>query len=1387
MTAARLVAAVRFVVARSARLAFAAAILGVLLGPAAGALPVAAAAAAGAGTDLTLVGDATYTVLPEQRRVHVVVDFTVSNHRSETKTHRFYFDRASIAVMPGAKAFRVVNWPGAKVHVTGSTSTYTMLRIDFGSRLYGGATHALRLSFDLPDPGRGASRQVRIGPSLVTFPVWAFASDGAGGSTVSVRFPAGYDVAVESGKLVRGAKTSDGGTELHAGPLASPLTFFAYVSGQQPAVYRDTPLAVTAGPQAIHLTLQAWKDDAGWPARVRPLFQGALPVLRREIGIPWPHQEPLVVREAVSRNDGAYAGLFDGGAGRIEVAYWAPPLVVIHEAAHGWFNGALLADRWASEGFASLYAGRAAKELKVKGAAPKLTKAIAAARIPLNAWPGDGSADAAVETYGYAASLALATAIADRAGDPALQRVWADAQGALGAYQPVTPSGGTGGDAASGTAAPETVAGPPDWRGLLDLLETETGQEFGDLWRTWVVRDADVALLDARAAARTSYGRTLALANGWVLPRSTRDALRAWQFDTAEQLMAEARTVLAQRAALEQLATRNGVTLPATMRSLFEAGSMAGASTEAEAERNAIVAIGEAASARAADTDVLTSIGMIGEQPEADLGAAKAAFATGDLDATFHAADDAYRAWSGAWQEGRRRALLALAVIATIVVLASAIGSRVRRIRRARLRPPVAAAVIALLLTAGAAILPPAGSPGVPFLAGLGVPMALAADDVEISTASQYAVDPGNATIHVTVDVTAVNRKPDSVRGGTITRYFYDGVNLGVQPEATHLHATQDGAAIKVTASNHDGYRLITLLFKGNIYFQESAKVRLTFDLPAGGPRSRSDVRVGKAFATFVAWAFGDKGTVRIEVPGGFTADTSGGEMQRATGSDGQQVFTATTAAALDWSAWVNARTDAGLTSEPIALADGERIIVRGWPEDPVWRDRVVAVLTRAVPDLVARIGLPWPVDGALSVTEVHTPLLEGYAGFYDSATARITISEDLDDATIVHEASHAWFNGGLFSERWIDEGLAEEYASRVLKTEGGKATAPAAVKRTAAAAFPLNDWPAPAPISNKAGDAREKYGYDASWTIIRAILAQAGEQGMRRVFHAAADGTTAYVGDAPPERATLPNDWRRFLDLSEQLGGAGGATALIAKWAATPDAQASLTARGTALREYRTLLAGGDSWAAPVVVRMAMDGWAFDRADEAMTRAEDILARRDKMVAVAADEGLTPASALEAAYESASSTTGLDDALAGVEATATSLGDVAAARAAADQPRDWLTSLGLEGEDADAGVAAARAAWQAGDLAKATARADEAAAVLAAAPGNGRIRVMVVGGGAAGLVLVLGILVIRRRRRSTRADLAAPGDQYATLRPSEPAGVVPDAPRSHDEGADRP
>ncbi len=407
-------------------------------------------------------------------------------------------------------------------------------------------------------------------------------------------------------------------------------------------------------------------------------------MLRADIGIDWPQTDPTVVQEAVSRSAGGYAGLFDPADRRIEVAYWADPLVALHEAAHGWFNGSLLADRWSSEGFASLYGERAGARLKQKDTSPKLTASIRKSAIPLNAWAGlegdAADADRATEAYGYAASLALARAIAERAGDDGLRALWSAAAGRVAAYQPPSIAG----DGTAQPWAPETVDGPPDWRRLLDLLEDGTGTGFADLWQKWVVRSDEASLLDARAAARTAYTRTLAVAGDWTLPRSIRDALRDWKFDVAQDRMADARTVIAQWGAIEALATRTGVTPPPTMRQRFEAGDFAGASAEAEGERNALLAIGEAAATRPAGDDLLSRVGMLGEDPDADIGAARSALAAGDLAAAQSASRDATRAWTGAWQEGRRRVLLGLAAIASMLVLVAAVAGRARAARRGR-------------------------------------------------------------------------------------------------------------------------------------------------------------------------------------------------------------------------------------------------------------------------------------------------------------------------------------------------------------------------------------------------------------------------------------------------------------------------------------------------------------------------------------------------------------------------------------------------------------------------------------------------------------------------------------------------------------------------------
>ena len=685
--------------------------------------------------------------------------------------------------------------------------------------------------------------------------------------------------------------------------------------------------------------------------------------------------------------------------------------------------------------------------------------------------------------------------------------------------------------------------------------------------------------------------------------------------------------------------------------------------------------------------------------------------------------------------------------------------------RRASTRPVLVSSLLGIVLAAGVAIVPPAASPVAPaalrpLLAAMDAPAALAAGDLGLRTATRYVVVPDKGVIRAIVNVTATNEKPDATVGGATTRYYYDGLNIGVQPEARNVRATQDGNRVRVDVSDRDGYRLIAVLFRSGLFFGQQATVRLQFDLPAGKPRSNSDVRVGPAFASFLAWSFGDSGTIRIDVPKAFDVDISGSDVSRSTTDNGTQVFRAKTSNPLSWFAWVNARNDSGLTREQLDLAGGEVVLVRAWPEDSRWRRRVGRILREGIPELTRRIGLPWPVDGSLSVLEIHTPLLEGYAGFYDPENDEITISEELDDATIVHEASHAWFNQQLFTERWITEGLSETYAMAVVDAIGGEASGRPAVDQDASVAFPLNDWPGPSPIKDDEASAREQFGYDAAFQVMTEIVESAGDEGMQRVFAAAANATTSYPGEAAPERATLPeNDWRRFLDLTEQLGGATGVATLLQTWALTDAEAALLPARAEARQDYVALASVADGWAAPTGVRLAMDGWRFEAADAGIDAATAVVERRDRVAALAAAQDLEPPTGAEAAYEAAADVNAIRAVEAEQASAEASLQTLATATTTVAAPRDWLTDLGLSGKTPDADLEEARDSWEAGRYDEAASLASFAAATIAVAPDAGRGRALVFGG-IAGLVLIVliaGVVAWRRSRRHAEPAAAAP------------------------------
>src|SRR3954447_4023875 len=73
--------------------------------------PVAVREVAATAPGLTIVSSASYDVTPETHRVHVTLDLQLTNRLRDTKTRRFYFDRAFLSVLPGIEAYKLA-WAG---------------------------------------------------------------------------------------------------------------------------------------------------------------------------------------------------------------------------------------------------------------------------------------------------------------------------------------------------------------------------------------------------------------------------------------------------------------------------------------------------------------------------------------------------------------------------------------------------------------------------------------------------------------------------------------------------------------------------------------------------------------------------------------------------------------------------------------------------------------------------------------------------------------------------------------------------------------------------------------------------------------------------------------------------------------------------------------------------------------------------------------------------------------------------------------------------------------------------------------------------------------------------------------------------------------------------
>lgn len=501
-----------------------------------------------------------------------------------------------------------------------------------------------------------------------------------------------------------------------------------------------------------------------------------------------------------------------------------------------------------------------------------------------------------------------------------------------------------------------------------------------------------------------------------------------------------------------------------------------------------------------------------------------------------------------------------------------------------------------------------------------------AVDGLEIQADARFTIDPPTGVVVVENTFKITNTLSNTRRGNTVERPYFRSFSPPITRNNFAISVLQDGKRLdSFDVAEEDlnaVYTRVEIRFASELFAGETTSIVLRYVMVGGPPRDRENpTRINAAFAAFPAFAAGDPGesAVHVVVPGNWDIDQMTGNPDTAV-AFGHKIATVDKIADPEqFTMWVIASNPNQLAETSASDTKGNRFEIRSWPNDPDWATFVKANVSR-VPELEEMIGQSWPFDRPLRVLETATPSLRGYAGSFFPGLGLVQLGEDLDQLTLLHELSHAWFQDRWFGDRWVEEGLADTYASRLIGTGNGRIP-PFPVSTSDDGYLALNDWQALSPVTDGTSPA-EQFGYNASFLVIDTIVGEVGLAKMRDVFAAIAEGRPVYSARTAANPVPVRTGWRRLLDLLQTVGGSDQAEALFRDRVVSDDERGDLARRATARLGFADVTAAIGDWPVPDALSRAMEGWQFDDAITLIADAKRVLALRDQVLAKAASAG---------------------------------------------------------------------------------------------------------------------------------------------------------------------
>ncbi len=251
-------------------------LLGTLLATLVALSPLAASPALAAGP-LRIEADTTYTVDPGDGRIHVALQYRITNNKPNTATFIYFYRTLSFGIQADARSIRATDAIGGLAVSTIAHRNFTEVDVRLRANLYYHRTTTFTLRYDLLGAKPRSVSPTRVSRAFVTFGVWAFGDRNLG--TVEVRMPEHFTSSIEGGPMT--TTTSTSGYVLKASP-AAPDEFFAIITGENTTEYERELLSL---PGDVDIAVLSWPEDDRWSETVTETLRAGMPELQAEIGL----------------------------------------------------------------------------------------------------------------------------------------------------------------------------------------------------------------------------------------------------------------------------------------------------------------------------------------------------------------------------------------------------------------------------------------------------------------------------------------------------------------------------------------------------------------------------------------------------------------------------------------------------------------------------------------------------------------------------------------------------------------------------------------------------------------------------------------------------------------------------------------------------------------------------------------------------------------------------------------------------------------------------------------------------------------------------------------------------------------------------------------------